>query len=151
MTRLPASTYARATASTSSGRVRFQRSDGTPVARPRFWNSVPQAPSVMTSPVPKSDRKSLIVLPFRMVPLPRGRGSGVGEARAARSGRSPRFVHGLQLPPDGLAGAGDVEHIAFGTQDKRMASIAHSADDARGKAADLLDRHGGVAIEGLRR
>ena len=55
MTLLPASTYDRATASTSAGRVRFQTSAGSPIASPRFWNSVPQAPSVMTGPVPRSD------------------------------------------------------------------------------------------------
>src|SRR5208283_2470077 len=54
-----ASTYDRATASTSAGRVKFQASAGSPIARPRFWNSVPQAPSVMTGPVSRSDSSRL--------------------------------------------------------------------------------------------
>src|SRR5215469_5052330 len=48
MTRLPASTYERATSATASGRVRFQASGQAPSASPRRCSSVPQAPSVST-------------------------------------------------------------------------------------------------------
>src|SRR5271166_800264 len=49
MTMLPASTYDRATASTSAGRVKFQTSAGSPSASPRLWNSVPPAPLGQTT------------------------------------------------------------------------------------------------------
>ena len=50
MTRLPASTYSRATSSTFSAWVRFQESGQSRGCRPRFMICVPHAPSVRTGP-----------------------------------------------------------------------------------------------------